>query len=60
MRDTSLLQLALGLVPPWAVIRSEFDPAARQLDIYIDFAAGSGLPAPAAARRVAPPTIPSR
>ena len=41
MRDTSLLQLALGLVPPWAVIRSEFDPAARQLDIHIDFAAGS-------------------
>src|ERR1700704_4779367 len=33
MRDTSLLQLALGLVPPWAVIRSEFDAEARQLDI---------------------------
>ena len=41
MRDTSLLQLALGLVPPWAVIRSEFDAEARQLDIHIDFAAGS-------------------
>ena len=29
MRDTSLLQLALGLVPPWAVIRSEFDAGHR-------------------------------
>src|SRR6476661_4331795 len=46
MRDTSLLQLALGLVPPWAVIRSEFDAEARQLDIHIDFAAGSRFACP--------------
>jgi transposase len=46
MRDTSLLQLALGLVPPWAVIRSEFDAEARQLDIHIDFAAGSRFVCP--------------
>ena len=46
MRDTSLLQLALGLVPPWAVIRSEFDAAARQLDIHIDFVAGSRFGCP--------------
>lgn len=41
MRDTSLLQLALGIVLPWTVTGSEFDAAARRLDIHIDFAAGS-------------------
>ena len=46
MRDTSLLQLALGLIPPWAVTRSEFDPKARQLDIHIDFDAGSRFACP--------------
>ena len=46
MRDTSLLQLALGLVPPWAVVRTEFDAEARQLDIHIDFAAGSRFACP--------------
>ena len=60
MRDTSLLQLALGLAPPWAVIGSEFDAEARRLNIHIDFAAGSRLLAPAAARRTALPTTPSR
>ena len=37
MRDTSLLQLALGIMPPWSVTRSDFDAAARRLDIQIDF-----------------------
>lgn len=46
MRDTSLLQLALGIVPPWAVARSDFDAAARRLDIHIDFAAGSRFACP--------------
>jgi transposase len=32
--------------PPWSVIRSEFDPEARRLDIHIDFAAGSRLVCP--------------
>jgi len=38
MRDTDLLQLALGLVPPWLVARSRFDAGAQRLDIDIDFA----------------------
>ncbi|MGH7152656.1 MAG: helix-turn-helix domain-containing protein, partial [Acetobacteraceae bacterium] len=46
MRDTNLLQLALGLVPPWAVVRSEFDPTTRRLDIHIDFATGSRFACP--------------
>jgi transposase len=41
MRDTSLLQLALGLTPPWTVSRADFDAEAKRLDIHIDFAPGS-------------------
>ena len=46
MRDTKLLQLALGLTPPWTVTRSDFDPEARRLDIEIDFAPGSRFACP--------------
>ena len=41
MRDTALLQQALGLTPPWTVSRSDFDPEVPRLDIQIDFTAGS-------------------
>jgi transposase len=44
MRDTDLLQLALGLVPPWMVKAANFDPQARRLDIEIDFAKGGRFP----------------
>ena len=46
MRDTTLLQLALGLAPPWAVSRSDFDPEAHRLDIQIDLAPGSRFACP--------------
>lgn len=46
MRDTSLLQLALAIVPPWTVTRSEFNAEAHRLDIHIDFAAGSRFACP--------------
>ncbi len=46
MRDTTLLQLALGLTPPWTVTASDFDAAARRLDIRIDFAPGSRFTCP--------------
>ena len=46
MRDTSLLQQALGLAPPWTVSRSDFDPKAHRLDIEIDFAPGSRFACP--------------
>jgi transposase len=41
MRDTDLFQMALGVKPPWVVQKSEFDAAAKRLDIYLDFARGS-------------------
>ena len=44
MRDTDLLQMALGLVPPWMVKRSAFDATAKRLDIYLDFGKGSRFP----------------
>jgi transposase len=46
MRDTSLLQLALGIRPPWSVTDSTFDATAHRLDIHIDFVAGSRLACP--------------
>jgi transposase len=46
MRDTALLQLALGLTPPWTVSRADFDAAAHRLDIQIDFAPGSRFACP--------------
>jgi hypothetical protein len=41
MQDRDLLRSALGLAPPWRVVRSEFDAARRRLDIHLDFAIGS-------------------
>jgi transposase len=46
MRDTALLQLALGLTPPWTASRAGFDPEAHRLDIEIDFAPGSRFVCP--------------
>ena len=46
MRDTDLFQVALGVKPPWVVRKSEFDVAAKRLDIYLDFARGSRFECP--------------
>src|ERR1700685_2016924 len=47
MRDTELFQAALGLSSPWIVLRSEFDPDQKQLDLHIGFARGSRFACPA-------------
>jgi transposase len=46
MRDTDLLQTALGLPAPWTVSASRFDAAARRLDIDITFAKGARFTCP--------------
>jgi transposase len=46
MRDTNLMQQALGLTPPWTVVRSDFDTAAGRLDVEIDFTPGSRFACP--------------
>jgi len=46
VRDTDLFQQALGLTPPWRVVRSDFDAAAKRLDLHIDFEAGGTFPCP--------------
>jgi transposase len=46
MRDTTLLQLALALTPPWTVSRSDFDADGHRLDIEIDFPPGSRFACP--------------
>jgi hypothetical protein len=42
MQDTDLFQLALGLLSPWTVTRSEFDAVDGRLDLYVDFPRGAG------------------
>jgi transposase len=54
MRDTDLMQLALGLGSPWRVKACTFDAEARRLDIEIDFPRGSRFPCPACARAACP------
>ncbi|MGH2707043.1 MAG: ISL3 family transposase [Actinomycetota bacterium] len=41
-----LFRAALGLPEPWRVVETKFDPAARRLDLYLDFAAGTRFPCP--------------
>jgi transposase len=51
MQDTDLFQMALGLFPPWMVERCTFDPAGKQLDIYVDFSPGGEFACPACGRQ---------
>ena len=46
MRDTTLMQQALGLAPPWTVVRSDFDTEGGRLDVQIDFIPGSRFACP--------------
>lgn len=46
MRETELLQAALGLGTPWSVSASRFDEAARRLDIDIAFSKGARFACP--------------
>jgi len=50
MQDTDLFQMALGLLPPWLVERSEFDPKKKQLDVYVDFSRGGEFACPKCGR----------
>jgi len=46
MQDKSLLQLALGLQPPWKVIDVNLDMDNQKLDMHIDFSKGGRFPCP--------------
>lgn len=41
-----LFKAALGLAEPWTVVRTEFDPAAHRLDLYLDFPRGARFACP--------------
>ena len=41
MRDVKLLEMALGLAPPWRVVEVEFKAEDKRLDIFLDFPKGS-------------------
>lgn len=47
MREVQqLFEKALGVLPPWTVTRSEFDPQAKRLDLFLDFERGARFPCP--------------
>ena len=46
MRDKDLFQLALGLSSPWCVATTDFDAAAKRLDIRLDFKVGARFACP--------------
>ena len=46
MKDIELFQLALGISSPWFVKSLELDPAAKRLDIHLDFQKGSKFTCP--------------
>lgn len=46
VRDVDLFQRALGLEQPWRVTGSEFDVAARRLELRVDFAKGARFACP--------------
>jgi len=50
MKDTELLQVALGLVPPWMVKDCVFEVKEKQLDIQIDFSRGGSFTCPVCGR----------
>ena len=47
MKDTKLLEMALGLTDSWKVAGVDFKAEEKRLDIYLDFAKGSRFACPA-------------
>lgn len=50
MRDIDLFEQALGLMPPWFVVRSVFDASQKRLDVYLDFSRGGRFRCPVCGR----------
>lgn len=50
MKDSELLQVALGLLPPWMVEDCTFKVEEKQLDIHIDFSRGGSFTCPSCGR----------
>ncbi|BAS26338.1 hypothetical protein LIP_0481 [Limnochorda pilosa] len=42
----SLFSVALGLVPPWKVVKVQFSPEEKQFHLWVDFERGASSPAP--------------
>ena len=58
MSSTQLFEAALRLAAPWQVIGVDFDLAAKQLTLLVDFAPGTRFPHPDAPG--VPRTIPNQ
>ncbi|MFM2090240.1 MAG: hypothetical protein RLZZ127_729 [Planctomycetota bacterium] len=46
MDTNPLFTMALGLIPPWQVIKTEFNPDERILRLSVDFRPGAAFPCP--------------
>ena len=46
MDTNPLFSAALGLTPPWTVVETRFDAAAKRLDLRLDFTSGSRFTCP--------------
>lgn len=46
MEDKDLIQLALGIMPPWFVKEPNLDTSKKRMDIYLDFTKGSKFACP--------------
>lgn len=46
MKDLDIFQAALGLGEEWVVVKTEFNPQGKRLDIYLDFIPGAQFPCP--------------
>jgi len=46
MKDLDIFQAALGLGEEWVVVKTEFNPQGKRLDIYLDFIPGTQFPCP--------------
>ncbi|MGM0568934.1 MAG: helix-turn-helix domain-containing protein, partial [Elusimicrobiota bacterium] len=51
MKDTKLLEKALGLDKPWQVVKVKFNEEEKRLDIYLDFPKGSKFNCPECNKR---------
>lgn len=46
MEDKVLIQMALGITPPWFAKKLDIDTSKKRIDIYLDFSKGTSLPCP--------------
>jgi len=52
LTDVQLMQVALGLAPPWKVVECRLDLATGQVDVHLDFERGAEFGCPVCGQRL--------